>query len=138
MKRWLPVLLSVFMLSIGCSTTQQASVPSEQELSTLESTCLSYHLEHHEDDEQLAFHTTGKVAEVEFTGYRISICHVEAGEALVGIKVESHKYIGNGPRLAWASRTDVDWDWQERWRKTKDVWVFIELVNKPNWILIYR
>jgi len=104
----------------------------------LESTCLSYHLDHHLQDEQMAFNTTGKVSEVEFTGYRISVCHVENGEALVGIKVESHKYLGNGPRLKWASqKPDVDWDWQERWRKTKDGWVFIERANKANWLLWY-
>jgi hypothetical protein len=100
----------------------------------LESRCLSYHLEHHEDDELAAKVHDG----TEFTGYRISVAKVEVGEALVGIKVVSQKprvYIGH-PGAQWVG-TEAE-DWQERWRRTKDGWVFVERVSKPAGIIIIR
>jgi hypothetical protein len=99
----------------------------------LEALCTSYHLEHHHEDEQVA----NVAGAVEFTGYRISVGHVEAGEAVVGIKVASLKYISHVhvPQLV---PTNPDRDWQERWRKTKDGWVFIERLSEPGWIVIYR
>jgi hypothetical protein len=81
---------------------------------------------------------------VEFTGYRISILHAEAGEALVGIKVVRHKnlqndmlYVGDGQDIQWTSE-ERDADWQERWRKTKDGWAFVERVGvvfPSGWII---
>lgn len=128
MRRWLPFLLSFAMLSTGCPTARQASAPSQTESTSLESRCLAYHLEHHHEDEQAA-----KVAgEVEFTGYRILVGHVEVGEALVGIKVVSQKTVWFGCGVdGWWESAGRDVDWQERWSNTKDGWVFDGRVGNP-------
>ncbi len=128
------------MLSLGCSTARQASTPSQTESYALKLRCLVYHHEHHHEDEE-ARQCTGLV---EFTGYRISILQAEAGEALVGIKVVSHKnlqnkwlYVGDGQDIQLESE-ERDVDWQERWHKTKDGWAFVERVGvvfPSSWII---
>ena len=88
----------------------------------LELWCLSYHVKHHHEDEQAA-----KVAGlVEFTGYRISVARVDAGEALVGIQVVSQKSLYHGVHPGRWACTEERADWQERWHSTKDGWILIE------------
>ena len=67
MHRRLSILLSTVVLSMGFSRAPQPSIGSQPNLPDLRSECISYHLQHHREDEQAA----NVVGFVEFTGYEI-------------------------------------------------------------------
>jgi hypothetical protein len=97
----------------------------------LESVCASYHLAHHQEDEQDA----DTVGCVEFNGYKVSVEHITNGEAVVGIKVTSQKRVDL--HCGWTS-TKQNADWQERWRSTTNGWVIVERLSQPVGIKIIR